>query len=699
MFSSFKLLDSSSISTLTDAAHRIFIIDCSGSMTDTLPDLCRHLKNKLGVLTKPTDFVSILWFKHAGCYGCLQEHIHLADVVELSLLHQSLDHYLHANGGTHFTQSIDLAYKIAQKYQEPTQVFFMTDGCENQQSTATVAMFERLSTVVASIVLVEYGWYTDSEYMKKLSHACNGVHIFSKDFSKLSALYDKYLYNPVASNVKQSFATREHCFAILNQECKVWWNTEYTMSSNNASVTVEAPPGTLIYKCASDMSNKEDVHKQCQALVQDEKTYYAYLWYAVVTRQPDLAWALLKASGDVYFMNKYNTVFSKQDLAEMVDDIQEAYADATKRFSAGRDTSAVPRDDTFTVLDLLQLLQQDEDARVWPYHAEFSYERIAKRTVRVGEEDGDKFVANKDVGCPITLVYNATRANVNMNCLLSGFRKNGTPDEQYRNYAVIKDGVKHVLSLPVSVSRGTFERLQHEQLISTHESFDVNRVYVLNLSSTPIINRKMTQGKLFSITEFGVQHVKRVVLQAQKKYLSSRLKQLELEEAQERTASKRHKGVDTVEEEEEEEEPKVKVQTVRSGDSYMARELLVKVAKCSSLPAVDRKLLAKLSSGGGKKKLTTTEQMMKSVHDEYELAKESGKNMNKWIEERLVEVVQQQQENNKRLEEVKFVLLAANLWFHDYFVVPEGTSAVCTSEYEGVLYKMDICIRQKEVQI
>ena len=47
-------------------AHRVFVIDCSGSMTYDLPQLRQELKQRLPILTEEGDLVSLVWFSGRG---------------------------------------------------------------------------------------------------------------------------------------------------------------------------------------------------------------------------------------------------------------------------------------------------------------------------------------------------------------------------------------------------------------------------------------------------------------------------------------------------------------------------------------------------------------------------------------------------------------------------------------------------------
>ena len=73
-------------------AHRVFVIDCSGSMSYDLPQLRQELKQRLPILTQPGDLVSLVWFSGKHEFGTLVEALpvkSLTDFVELNKASQS----------------------------------------------------------------------------------------------------------------------------------------------------------------------------------------------------------------------------------------------------------------------------------------------------------------------------------------------------------------------------------------------------------------------------------------------------------------------------------------------------------------------------------------------------------------------------------------------------------------------------------
>jgi hypothetical protein len=648
MFS--KVIISNQPVKVVSAAHRIFVIDCSGSMSGTIESLRTHLKNKIPILTQPTDFISIVWFQHQNHYGVLQEHINIANVQDLKAFNDALDRYLKAGGGTYFGDAVTKANELAEKYEEAAQIFFMTDGCENNQNDVTRNAF---ANAKASTVLVEYGWYTDHFYIEELTNLSNGISIFSKDFEKITGSFETYLTNTVDGKEKFAVENVDYCFQITDGECKMW--------KANKSKVVSIPTSySEVYSFSSSSDFDETM------IVGDDKAFYACLMFCIKTRLVDQVWKLLEATGDKYYIRKWYCCYSKQDFVNLFDELKESYLDETKRFKEGKDRSFMPREDEFTVIDLLRCVEGDVNARMYPYHPTFKYNRISRKV-----ETAERFVANKDLGCELHLVYNATRANISIGCKVYGHTIKADNSieatQTYRNYAIIKDGVKHFSTLPLSFSESTFNILKENNLVEG--DYKENKVYVLPLMDIPVINRAMTKGKSFDSDDYATKNVEKLWLMAQRKYLKSVIKE-----------EKKEEDGATFEKSEKKE----------SIDQYTTKELVVKIEKCSSLPTVNDKLLLKLTTNG---KLTLSESLMESMHKEF--TAQSDENKKVFATARLEEISKKLIEITSYLEGIKFMILAGNLWFNNEEAY-EG-SLTKNVDYQGKNFNVTIDIVEKIV--
>ena len=255
---------------------------------------------------------------------------------------------------------------------------------------------------------------------------------------------------------------------------------------------------------------------------------------------------LLRALGDVAFIEQYSKCFGVDRYAAMTD-VAKLAAFGDGRFVRGRDPSRVPAKDAYTILDLVSDLQSEPDNFVLLDDPEFKYERIGRAGVPLDEtfsaaEQAEidaltaacvgtkgkaavaaqkaladrrdaimatkhaplKFIANPAPGgySVSNIVTHAERPNISINVT-----REGTVDvlsrlpvtlsahvpalvrtKTTRSYAIVKDGLLNVQTLPVRIEPKTWTKLAKAGLVPA--TYSPDRV-VLNLAELPIINEAM----------------------------------------------------------------------------------------------------------------------------------------------------------------------------------------------------------------
>jgi hypothetical protein len=361
------------------------------------------------------------------------------------------------------------------------------------------------------------------------------------------------------------------------------------------------------------------------------------------------------ALGDVYVSKLISTCFSKQDASRLYDHLLNCVNDpATHAFKEGVDTSYVVKNDVFTVIDLLQMLQHDAKTRYYPYHHSVKYNRISREVK--DDADAVEFIPNRDLGATINLVYHQSRANISVGCQIHGHEKDSNDTVKavtaFRNYTIIKDGIKNMDTLAVSFSEPTFQALKATGVFTALPDTYENGVHVLDLKNLPVVNRLFAKVA-FNSDEFCTAHVDLLYHKSQMKYVKKIKKDLEASEEKDEkdeSASFERKKAD----------PSV----VR--DFYVAPELQVKVAKCSSIPTVNDKLTAKLD--GPEAKLTPSEWLMLDVHTEYKaLDKTADANalINTWLTTKQDELKKRVHDVTTFLEKAKMAILIGGCWFNN----------------------------------
>jgi len=614
---------------IIDSAHRIFCIDVSGSMFGELPDIRRQLKNKIPTAIRENDYMTLIWFSGKGQFGTIFEHISINDLKDLSNINNAIDRYLKTVGLTGFVEPIKLAKKLAETYVEQPQVFFLTDGGENSWNIQECEKaFEDMKDI--PLIIVEYQYYCDRIFLSRLAELSNGVSIFNENFESYDVSFDSYMKNKVSK--MKTIESGLPIIYIDNGTFVSKMPTAESLGIFRIPIHVDQ-----VWKVDSTQSFNEEV------VAND---VYLTMLYALQTKQPDIMEKCVNVLGDVYITKQYSVCFSKQDKSRLFEHITNCVTDPTNfAFKEGVDINFKIDDNAFTIVDLLQILQGDNKSRYYAYHPSVNYNRISKEI----KDDEIEFIPNRELGSSFHLVYHQSRANISICCQVVGHEKNKQTEEMkpvtsFRNFTIVKDGIKNMDTIAVSFSAETFEVLKNTYLFSEIDIYDENKVYVLNLKNLPVVNRKFAKV-VFTDDDFCTSHVQLNSLKSQMKYIKKMIQNSVVE-----------KDDDEEKEKSTFERKKPDPDAVR--DFYIAPELQVKISKCSSVPTINEKLLAKLD--GPVAKLTLSEWLMLGIHSEYKSI--LGDKLN-WLQTKQTELKQSIHQLTTYLEQAKMALLIGGCWF------------------------------------
>jgi len=666
--------------TIPAPVHHLVAIDISGSMYSDLPSLRQHLKNKLPLLVNENDTISIIWFSGRGQVGTLVEAMKIKGVKDLSALHGAIDRFLQPMGLTGFKEPLEEVSKVIAKLKAKASgalfnMLFMTDGYDNQWSERDIlALCAMLEKQLDSAAVVEYGWHCNRPLLTKMAEALGGKLVFSEDFESYTVAFESSLSGGSAKKVP------------VKLDHPVDMGLVFALSGENllsftpdASGTVLVPEGlsALAYFTTAagvpfDRAKHTDPH------------LWASLVPLALRMETDKLFGVLGALGDVALVNRFTNCFSKEDYSRFQAEVLTAAADATKRYVDGYDPAAVPKEDAYTVLELLSDLASSEDNQFYPYHPAFHYERISAASV-ARSADAKFEVDNRDKGYPINaLVWNEDRPNVSLRICVLGHvtlpeaRPKGLPKQVesfiYRNYTIIRDGIVHTRTLPVSLDEHTFTKLQDNGLLAG-ETWAEGKVFVLTFPKVPVINRCMVKSVSAKETfeavvelEFlrGAQKVlneyrNRIAPKQSKKFLllygeagTEYLKTLGLTD---------YSGFNPPS------------NTVKTGDFYLAKNLRIAVKGLSSLPKVVdvEAALAALSSGKAKK-LKLSEFVMAPTLQRvadfmssamFASAADGNALLATWLETESKAAVCRARALTERLAQRKFAILVGHTWFSD----------------------------------
>jgi hypothetical protein len=650
-------------------SHRIFCLDCSGSMCSSMEDMRKQMKNKLPALIRDVDFISIIWFSGRGEFGTIFEHISIKDLSDLNTIHNAIDRYLTTIGSTGFVEPIRKAKDLAEKYPEQPQVFFLSDGGENcWPLDETREAFAAMKGI--PMVIVEYQYYCDRKFLQELAALSDAVSVFNEDFEMYDNTFSAYMQNQLSKN---------RSIDVEPENDIVYFDSETFTIKNGSAGKVYLPihiqQAWEIHRGHDDNEYNEDE----KYVTNDEK--YIKLLYGIQTRNHLLITSTLSTLGDVYLTCRFSVCFSKQDYSRLFEYVKNCYFNPTEyAFKDGIDYTFKPSDDTFNVIEFLELIERDKKARFYPYHPSFTYERISKEV----KDEAVRFVPNKDLGSSYNLVFNQSRANISLGCQVYGYNETTENDEvsvspvtAYRNYAILKDGIKNVNTLPMKISQNTYDKLVQEKCITGQ--YNKNTIYEVSISNLPVVNRKFVSKSITS-TDFCTKHIQLHISKGNVKYLKKMLDNLEEKEEKE---------------EEKEEKPvyKKKVDPNIVRDFYNAPELNVKISKCSTIPTVNDKLTTKMNTSPSK--LTLSEELLYTIHTEYE-AVESEKQ--EWLKVRLDVEKEVVRRLTMETEQAKMAILVGSCWFNGTSI-DDKTFSVSYEYKNNKTYTFEVTVDIAETKV
>lgn len=697
-------------------AHRVFVIDCSGSMTYDLPQLRQELKRRLPILTQEGDIVSLIWFSGRGQYGTLVEALPVRSLTDLAELNRAIDKWLRPMGMTGFVEPLGEVVTVTKRHTLPVHLFFMTDGYENQWGKHDVLAAAGASgNDVASATIVEYGWHCNHALLVEMAEKMGASLIVSDKFAVLNEEWQRSLTKPVGGGKKVRIqigylpGMPDYAFSIVDKDA-------VTFKIENGEVLVPADLGELYV-----MSDQPDN-------VTTSTPYYAALYVAAQRMDTERVWKLLAALGDVALIKQFSTCFSAQDYADFTAAALDCVNYSEKRLSAGYNPNAVPDTNAYTLIDLLDLLAGDDQVRVYPSDPAWKYERIgAKRenASTFGQADKDTLIQALEAatgagellrvremiseivnrheyrfvpvggGVPIAaLTYNEDRANVSIQVKIHGTvdlpsnRPEGLPEKfptfVYRNYAVIKDGIRHGLlaCLPVSMSQETFDALIDHGVLPVSEVWEAGKIFLLN-ANLPVVNQAMVSPKPSALT-FFTNALLALKAKADAKVYGSLWRA--------GGGERRSAGYDIVYGVAASDWLKEVGLTDHGGfapqtvaveptDEYTAPTLEIKMKGLSSLPKV-ADVIERRKTGS---KLTPSMQLMMDALDAYDAmlaspayAAATNKDafVNGWLDAKKWECTMDARRVAKELAKAKFAVLVGHAWFSEFAGLNENTLTV-----------------------
>ncbi len=361
--------------------NHFLVLDCSGSMYNELPQITKHLQDKLPSLLGVDDTITIIWFSGRGQFGTLCEGKKVSNLVDLEQTKKDIGKWLRCVGLTGFKEPIQELKRVVARVSKayPNAVnsgFFMSDGGENQWDRSEVlAAIKDSAGCLDAMTVVEYGNYADRSFLTSMASSFGGTIIQASSFARYEPIFESALSKrPTGAKriaVKLD-ATPIGDFAyMLHNGDLVTYNVE------SGTIAVPADANEVFYLSTKQVGEvtrrlsdiaKSAVGNPVNTTIPafDAALGAAYAAVALYAQRmdPNTVLAVLSALGDVAIVKQYGGCFGNQAYAEMADTARLAAFNDRKRFVGGYNAKAVPPEDAFCVRTLLDLLQSDPANRV-----------------------------------------------------------------------------------------------------------------------------------------------------------------------------------------------------------------------------------------------------------------------------------------------------------------------------------------------
>lgn len=659
--------------------------------------MVEDLSAKLCTLVAEDDEVSVIWFSGRGEHGIVVERAKIPTLRDLSVMQKALARWLKPIGLTGFKEPLDDARRIfGGSKGENLSLFFLSDGHDNQWPREEILQeVDLLAPALSSATVVEYGYYADRAMLSKMAERFGGAHVFAEDF---------VAFEPT---VRSAFAAQMDAGPRTLMDAKgAVGDVAFCLDSGRIRVfdvvggVVSVPSSALSrgVHFLSKKSGKNVVEASLWGLTMS--ALYGALSVFSVRMMPEVILPILRELADVRFIRQYGSLFGKQAYSTFMMEAAKAAFDDAARGLEGFNKNAVPADDAFTVIDLLNLLEAS-DCRLLLDHDRFVYDRISRK--RVDATEGEQLVfevLGKAEGYEVRgLTWNEDRANVSVKVRREGVVnlrgrlpfKGLVPERfetfDWRNYAIVADGLRNVDALPVRASSTTISLLLNKGVVLEvlSDNGDTSDV-LINVSGLPVLNRakvaRVSAKELFA---------KKVELECKRAALKV-YKTYQEDEERSETWDERYgkEGADWLRAQGlgpgGYQPPETK--QVEATDYYLGKVLKVSIKGWSSLPKVSDVTSGKAKNGPAL--------YMKSVVDTCEAQKKKlGAKFSAWVAATVEVVDIEVKALCKEIAQLKFAIIVGGVWFPEFKSIDERAMLVC--KVNGVDTEVEAVMKEEKI--
>lgn len=669
-----------------EPVNRIIIFDRSGSMGWTLRELYADIVKQVELMSDQ-DTLSLGWFSGLRENGWICKGLSVRDNRDkIASILQQHNYTIGLTCFSEITSSLESVINDLAPISKNFSLLFFTDGCPtvggNEEAKTTKAL-KAVADKIGASLFIGYGDYYNKSLMSEMAKSAGGALIHSsniEEFNKYVAAFTSRTANVkpkkevvLSENPIDGFAftlngkdvnlleIEDGSKVFIGDESSVFFLTDKKPKTKKAVISVE------------NIDLIEDRTNIAAAIYGASR---AYVQMGNIQRALDC----LAAAGDKKFIDDINNSYTVAEYGKVEGLLAEAAVNPKYRFVSGRKFNYIPKEDAFCILDLIDILAADTEAKFYPYHKSFSYKRIGKPSK---PKDGyPKFVPEENAATSLgDFKWNTSRLNLGVLARINGTVGLGNEAANYgfantykthvyRNYTLVKDGLLNVILLPASISKSTFDVLKSEGVIS-EDRYIPGNIYSLHLDAIPVINRKIAEGYtsaeklcLNALEEKRHEAAQKVY----KFYLDSFDEKVKHEQTiltAEQEEFLKNKGItkNGFNPPSESEEPT---------DFYFAKEFEVSVDGFKSLPKV-ADVEAKLDKGG---KLTPSQELMAQYVNKYrtETAGANAKTKVAWLNSQLANVKYELAKIRTDMQRSKFAVILAKKQFNELPKLEEKNS-------------------------
>jgi len=690
-----------------DSLNHLFIYDRSGSMYDLLDDLVEDLITRVKSIPIG-DTITFGWFSGEGQKNFILKGFKISESRDYTILEKSLRLNKTTIGCTCFSEILhdtEQVIKDLSIFSPNFTLCFFTDGYPVVSSYEREIRdihnaIEKINSKITASLLVGYGDYYNKQLMSEMATKMGGSLTHSANLSNFSISLDSFL-----GTVQDSKKITVTIDAPVNENSLIFnmngknINLYEVNEKNEIQVSCNENEKTTVYV----LTNSKPKGTEVKGSLNLEPALYASSYILTQKTKTDVAIDILGYLGDKKLIDMVTNSFTNAEYGVAEENIIGAVFDPKKRYLDGKVTNYVPPADAFCLLDLIDLLSSDTEAYFYPRHDAFVYKRIGKPAIvddKYAKFEGDKHSKSSfsDV------VWNETKVNLSMRAYITGkidlpheAKKYGLlspfPTFQWKNYTFVKDGILNVTKVPVSLSESTYKTLLSKNVILPTDKWKKDHIFILNLDTIPIVNRKITEGKTSAtdlcIRVLGEQKIK-ATLKAFKWYKNRDFPEKEITAETAKTFAEKQQaflegvGINT---KTGAYEPPVTYN--EATDFYMAKEFSIKIKGLSSLPKIE--VVADKIKGN--KKLTTSDSLVAVGVNLYESLKPTTESEKlNWLQQTIESLNSELKQVRRQIQETKFAVLLGKQWFVEFSSREENKLTIAGFEFT-------ISLEEKKVPI